>query len=726
MLVISIKGRLISGFAAIAGLAVIIGVYAWLSLGEINQMLNNITDTSAPIVETADDLVMGLWEATKVAEEILGAPNIDEIDELANEFEELMAQYEVAEVELNTLVVDEDMLESLQSAGETQEILVVGVRDLVQLRHDYLRARNSVDRQIVAFDEVGAQLNVVLGELATANELEMAAAEQRGDELEAAGGTAAEVNAVLGELFERDFPMVRAAMVMQRLVIELQDTAGEYIYERDAAALEHISADFNAIYQAIGPQAELLEQFQETADDAEAMQLLRVEIEALHEIATGPDRLFAAHRGLVLTAAEMDRTISDLEVNADTVSDQLDRIATAADAVSDAADEEAAASVGRATQVMAVLVLITLAAAGGMVLIVVKMITRPIAGMTSAMDRLANGDVHVAVPSADRRDEIGAIAKAVQVFKDNAIEKLRLEQGRKDLEAEAAAEKQRAMDALADRFDQEVGGIVKTVTDQAAELQTTAQQLAAAVDQTEAQSGKATNAAGQASGNVKTVAAAADALSSAIGEVTDRLGGSARQLDATARGARDAQGRMDELLAAITQIDEVVTAINGVAEQTNLLALNATIEAARAGDAGKGFAVVASEVKGLANNTRQMTENIAVQLSAVKSASDGALAASRAIVQEVEGLNESTSAIASSMEHQSGATSEIGRNAQEAALGTEDVSNSIAGVQQASKDTARASGDVRDAAGSLGRQAKALDKAVNQFLKEVRAAGHTA
>ena len=722
MLSWSVKGRLIAGLAGLASLTVAIGVVGWLSIEGINRTLNAITDVSAPTVETADDLAIRLWEAVKVAEEAAAAPTEGEIDEFATEFDSLMADYDVAEAELRDLIEDPETMGLLDSAAIAQEQLVTRAREMFELRHEYLAALTSTRQQLDNFDAAGADLNARLSELADANEIEMTAAEEEGDRLEANSATAAEVNAVLGELFERDYPMVRAALTLQRQVVELQDTAGEFLAEIDPDALARVEAEFDALFDAVAPQLDLLTQFAETNEDRDAIDQLREQFDALRSRASGEGMLFAAHRDRTDIARRAELALSDLENDADIVADDVDFITDAADAVSDAADEEAASSVSRAVTLILAMLGIGLAVALALIAMVIRKVTRPINEMTSAMNRLAGGDTAVEVPAVDRRDEIGQMAKAVQVFKDNAVEKERLEQESKELEQQAAAEKRRAMQDLADSFDQQVGGILQMVTNQATDLQATATQLAAAVEETEAQSGAATAAAGDASSNVQTMAAATEELSSAINEVTGQLGNAASQLQATAKGARTAQDRMDELQATIAQIDQVVAAINDVAEQTNLLALNATIEAARAGEAGKGFAVVAGEVKALAKSTRQMTESIAQQLDALKTASEGAVTVSRSILQDVDSLNESTTAIASSMEQQSAATAEIGRNAQKAAVGTEEVSSNMSGVQKAATDTSSASDDVHRAAQDLSQQAATLQSAVNDFVAGIRAA----
>jgi len=347
---------------------------------------------------------------------------------------------------------------------------------------------------------------------------------------------------------------------------------------------------------------------------------------------------------------------------------------------------------------------------------------QPLRRLSDTVRRLSDGDLDAEVTAVETNDEVGQISKAVRVLKDNAIDAERLRREQTEAERRTEEEKRQAMRDLADRFEREIGGVVDMVGSAATELQGTSRQLSSAVEATESETSTAATGANQAAGSVQTMASAAEELSAAIQEVNVQVANAAGQLQSTAEGARGAETQMDNLIKAVGQIDQVVEQISDVAEQTNLLALNATIEAARAGDAGKGFAVVANEVKSLANQTRQMTDNIAQQLTSVKQASQNAVEGSRKIVGEVETINETTGAIAASVEQQTATTAEISRSAQEAAKGTEAVSGSLASVKGAAGDTAKASDSVALAADNLTRQSEGLKTAVDTFLSEVRAA----
>jgi len=348
-------------------------------------------------------------------------------------------------------------------------------------------------------------------------------------------------------------------------------------------------------------------------------------------------------------------------------------------------------------------------------------IARPIMTMTEAMRRLAEGDNAIEIPALDRGDEIGEMAKAVQVFKDNAIRTERMAAERR-AEQSAREERTRRIESLTSDFDQAIGSVLDMVSQAAGQMENTAQAMTSNADRSNLQASTVAAATEEASTSVQTVAAAAEELSASITEIGRQVEQSSRVSQAACTEASRTNETVKGLAESSAKIGAVVSLINDIASQTNLLALNATIEAARAGDAGKGFAVVAGEVKHLANQTAKATEEIGAQIGAVQSATEAAVAAIGAIVTRIEEINGIAGAIAAAVEEQSAATAEIARNVQQAAQGTNEVASNIGGVSQSAAETGEAAAQVLVSARTLTQDATEMKSVVERFLEGVRAA----
>ncbi len=370
--------------------------------------------------------------------------------------------------------------------------------------------------------------------------------------------------------------------------------------------------------------------------------------------------------------------------------------------------------------IIAIVALVGLALGVVVSLLIASGIAKPVILMTGVMKALGEGNRTIEIPARDNHDEIGEMAKSVQIFKDGLIEAERL-RAAQEAEQQRQIERGKKMELLVSEFNTMIGEVVGSVSAAATELQSTAQSLSATAEETSRQSHAVAAASEEMTQNVQTVASATEELTASIHEIGNQVTESNRIVGAAVTQAEDTNSKVKSLAEAAQKIGQVVTLINEIAGQTNLLALNATIEAARAGEAGKGFAVVASEVKNLATQTAKATEEIAGQVKAIQDSTDTAAQAIQAITVTINRVNEISTAIAAAIEEQGAATQEISRNVQEASTGTQEVSSNITGVTEASQQTSAGSSQVLSAASELAMNGERLKKEVDTFLHTVRA-----
>jgi methyl-accepting chemotaxis protein len=354
-------------------------------------------------------------------------------------------------------------------------------------------------------------------------------------------------------------------------------------------------------------------------------------------------------------------------------------------------------------------------------LVMSRTVVAPIGSITATMRRLADNELSVTIAEAGRPDEIGEMAAALQVFKDNMAEaeSLRTLQA---VEQERRLARGQAVEKLVADFDAKISAVIETVAGSTSTLDATAHSMS---DTTEATNGQVTvvaAAAEQASTNVQTVASAAEELAASINEIGRQVAESASFADRATRQAEATDSQIASLNQAAAKIGDVVQLIADIASQTNLLALNATIEAARAGEAGKGFAVVASEVKILANQTARATDEISAKVVEMQAATAQSVEAVKAIGKTIAQIAEISTGIAAAVDEQNAATGEIARNVQQAAQGTAEVTTSIVEVAAGGAKVKQASTDVLGASISLSHDAELLRQEVDSFLGSIKAA----
>jgi len=371
-----------------------------------------------------------------------------------------------------------------------------------------------------------------------------------------------------------------------------------------------------------------------------------------------------------------------------------------------------------ASAVIAALMLLSIAIAW----LITRSVVKPLSSLRARMASLSTGELDAPVSHTDRSDEIGQMARTVQVFRDAMIETNRLREEQAVVEQRQSQQRKIDMNRLADQFESEVGEIITLVSIAADQLEASSTTLSKTADTVEEVSQRASSASGEASANVHSVAAASEELASSVSEISRQVGTSARIAGEAVEQARKTDARISQLSQAAARIGDVVDLIQTIAGQTNLLALNATIEAARAGAAGKGFAVVAAEVKTLAEQTAKATGEISQQIADIQSATEDSVTAIKEIGATIGRISEISSVIAAAVEEQGAATQEISRNVQCAADGTSQVAASISDVQRGASETGGASSQVLSAAQSLSNESNRLKREVAKFMNSVRAA----
>jgi len=401
----------------------------------------------------------------------------------------------------------------------------------------------------------------------------------------------------------------------------------------------------------------------------------------------------------------------------------IDEIVERANKLNAALEASATQSVSTFTTIVWIVSAIVALLIVGGVLIFALGVVRPLGKLTAAMRTMATGVTEIVVPGAGRADEIGDMAQAVVIIRDEAERKAREEADAQTRQRdETARERKQQLHQLAAEFENAVGEIIDAVSSSSQELEASATSLTSTATRSQSLASNVASASEEASTNVQSVASATEEMSSSVGEISRQVQESARISDEAVERARSTSELAAELSSAAGRIGDVVELINTIASQTNLLALNATIEAARAGDAGRGFAVGASEVKQLAEQTAKATGDISIQIASIQTASRQSVAAIEGVSDIIGRLSEISATIASAVEEQTAATQEISRNIQQAAQGTHQVSASVSDVRHGASETGAASSQVLASARTLAAESTRLKDQVGKFLSTVRAA----
>ena len=450
--------------------------------------------------------------------------------------------------------------------------------------------------------------------------------------------------------------------------------------------------------------------------------VMQTQSDTLINFGEGSDGVFELRKAELAAVAAAEVVAEEARLSAETLLGSVQAFKAQVDErVSDATSAADAAVITGRILLIAIAAIGLVVAAGIGFFYVNNMLLKRLSAMARTMGALAEGNSDVNLGFTPGKDEIGDMARSVDVFRQNAIERARLEAETEE-ERRMKEKRSTAVESLIQVFEQASGDALGQVGEAATRMETAARAMSSTAAATTGKSAAVAQASEGASQNVQTVAAAAEEMVSSIGEISQQISRSTEIANSAVDQVEQTNGDVQRLDDAAKSIDNIVSLINDIAEQTNLLALNATIEAARAGEAGKGFAVVASEVKALASQTGAATQNISEHINGIQGATAKAVEAMSSIGGTIHEMSEIATAIAAAMEEQRAAAGEITRSAQEAADGTSEVFTNIQEVDQATSETGESAGQVLEASLAVSRQSDTLKSSVEQFLTEVRAA----
>jgi methyl-accepting chemotaxis protein len=693
-----IRGSLFAAFAAIAGMAILISVGAGMILGQLGQMMTDLSGRDIPKLTASLQLATASESLASQGPMLMASGSADILKERSQRMRDT---HKTAVEKLDAIAqlgADKAVVAAL---GETVKNIEDTIRSLGAAAQERLDAA-AQHRKLYESLRTAAANFVKMAEPAKTDAQTAMTATLRAIVFSAED--AGEASRIIVQV---DEVVASTNLISSDLMAALSADTSE--------ALSPIEDSFKAAQERVKSNLAAL-------DGITGIPELKVATMQLLALGDGKNGIFKIRQKEIDTLEYGDLILDEtrklnlgLGISVRQLVDNV-RVET------ETATSQAKQTISLATQIMLALGAATLIGSALFVwLYVGRSILRRLAQLQRAMQRLSSGDLETEIARSRQQDEIAAMAGTLEVFRDSMINARALS-AEQDQDRVAKSERTARIETRIVDFEGKVRAALEKLQTSANSMQTTAQSMSATADRSSALVSAVASAAEETSVNVQTVSAGTEQLSSSISEISRQVVTSAEIAAKAVNEAGETDATMQGLADNANRISVVIDLIQTIASQTNLLALNATIEAARAGDAGRGFAVVASEVKSLASQTAKATDEIRTQITSMQQVTSTAVGAIRNIGQTIAEINQVSAAIASAVEQQGAATREIARNIQHAAGGTSEVSSNIVGVSDASTEAGTAANDVLGASGELRREADMLREEIDEFLSSIRAA----
>jgi methyl-accepting chemotaxis protein len=701
---IGVRGRLLLAISAIVVLGMAASGFAVVSFLQLGATVHVITTERLPPITAALQLAQATERVVALGPALAGAADGAELSTRKGQLDEQSAKVSELLARIMEMGVDEN-----QFAAVNKEIIELtadlgSLEQSVAQRLGMLGHMKSVVESVIKAD---AEVQKFVGLLLNVNKSEFESA------LSAMGSGDAKARKDAAEKIEE---IQRAAEPLKSIQDEMRNIVSAIVEGSVIADPQRI----DILSMRVGLPLHTVKEQAKSLDERQSSYLLQ-QIAAIEAASAKDTGIFGLRQRELALQAAAQEVVEKARVNSAELAAAVERLVDSQQvAVAQAAQDSEGLVAGRTLLMGALAVLIVVGAVLIVMLYIGPQVSGRIKSLETAMRRIAEGDLEAKIPQAGG-DEIGAMAEALVVFRDNALQIREANERAIREQAEASEQRRRERLKIADEFEAQVRVVVEAVSSASSQLQSNADSLAGTASEATEKTAAVAAVSEETTANVSTVATSAEQLSASIAEIARQVTESTMIAGQAVTEAERTNATVKGLADAAQKIGDVVKLISDIAGQTNLLALNATIEAARAGEAGKGFAVVASEVKNLAAQTAKATEEITTQIGAIQSTTNSSVQAIAAIGTTINRINEIANSIAAAVEEQGAATKEIARNVQEAAKGTNEVAANVGGVAEAASKTGTSAGQVLAAAQHLSQQATTLRGSVDQFLGRIRA-----